>query len=123
MQHKLIKIIITTQYNENYGAHDWDGIGECPQRWKNKGAHLFSLIMDSDEIMYDEKTCLDVIKAMVSKESNDYESFEYRKHEIEWNTPTELNSDSFQTMLNIERNNHLIGGVDFTENIEQLNKI
>jgi hypothetical protein len=22
---------------ENYGAHDWDGEGECPQRWKFKG--------------------------------------------------------------------------------------
>jgi hypothetical protein len=30
-------LIIDTQYRENYGAHDWDGEGECPQRWKNKG--------------------------------------------------------------------------------------
>jgi hypothetical protein len=22
---------------ENYGAHDWDGEGECPQYWKFKG--------------------------------------------------------------------------------------
>ena len=22
---------------ENYGAHTWDGEGECPQGWKNKG--------------------------------------------------------------------------------------
>ena len=22
---------------ENYGAHDWDGVGECPQYWKFKG--------------------------------------------------------------------------------------
>jgi hypothetical protein len=29
--------VIDTQYKENYGAHDWDGEGECPQYWKNKG--------------------------------------------------------------------------------------
>jgi len=32
-----MKLHITTQYQENYGAHDWDGEGECPQRWKMKG--------------------------------------------------------------------------------------
>ena len=32
-----MKLHITTQYMENYGAHDWDGKGECPQYWKFKG--------------------------------------------------------------------------------------
>jgi len=32
-----MKIVITTQFRENYGAHDWDGEGECPQHWKFKG--------------------------------------------------------------------------------------
>ena len=32
-----MKLHIQTQYMENYGAHDWDGQGECPQRWKFKG--------------------------------------------------------------------------------------
>ena len=33
------KFILTlqTQYKENYGAHAWDGEGECPQYWKFKG--------------------------------------------------------------------------------------
>lgn len=26
------------QYMENYGAHDWDGKGECPSYWKYKGS-------------------------------------------------------------------------------------
>jgi hypothetical protein len=30
-------IEIQTQVRENYGAHTWDGKGECPQYWKNKG--------------------------------------------------------------------------------------
>ena len=32
-----MKLLITTQIDENYGAHDWDGKGECPQYWKSKG--------------------------------------------------------------------------------------
>lgn len=32
-----MKLHIQTQYMENYGAHDWDGEGLCPQRWKFKG--------------------------------------------------------------------------------------
>jgi len=32
-----MKLLITTQVYENYGAHDWDGKGECPSYWKAKG--------------------------------------------------------------------------------------
>ena len=35
--------LITTQYRENYGAHDWDGTGECPQYWKNKGGYDYMI--------------------------------------------------------------------------------
>lgn len=34
-----MKLLITTQIHENYGAHDWDGVGECPQYWKAKGGN------------------------------------------------------------------------------------
>ena len=34
-----MKLLITTQTQENYGAHDWDGQGECPQYWKMKGGN------------------------------------------------------------------------------------
>ena len=33
----MAKLLITTQVYENYGAHDWDGQGQCPQYWKAKG--------------------------------------------------------------------------------------
>lgn len=36
-----MKIVITTQYRENYGAHDWDGKGQCPQYWKCKGGEIY----------------------------------------------------------------------------------
>ena len=35
------KLVIQTQYRENYGAHDWDGKGECPQYWKFKGGSTY----------------------------------------------------------------------------------
>ena len=38
-----MKIAIETQYMENYGAHDWDGTGVCPQYWKFKGGDTFIL--------------------------------------------------------------------------------
>ena len=37
----MLKLVIHTQYKENYGAHDWDGKGECPQYWKPKGGETF----------------------------------------------------------------------------------
>lgn len=36
-----MKIVIQTQVRENYGAHDWDGEGACPQRWKFKGGETY----------------------------------------------------------------------------------
>lgn len=41
-----MKLLITTQYMENYGAHDWDGTGECPQYWKAKGGSDYFLPLD-----------------------------------------------------------------------------
>ena len=38
-----MQIVIQTQYRENYGAHAWDGEGECPQYWKNKGGYQYIL--------------------------------------------------------------------------------
>ena len=35
----MAKLLITTQVYENYGAHDWDGTGSCPQYWKAKGGN------------------------------------------------------------------------------------
>jgi hypothetical protein len=44
-----MKLHIITQYMENYGAHDWDGKGECPQYWKMKGGEdYFILNVDTD---------------------------------------------------------------------------
>jgi hypothetical protein len=39
-----MKLMITTQTQENYGAHDWDGEGECPQYWKFKGGCDYAVL-------------------------------------------------------------------------------
>ena len=36
-----MKLHIYTQDQENYGAHDWSGEGECPEYWKFKGGSDF----------------------------------------------------------------------------------
>jgi hypothetical protein len=36
-------LVIRTQFMENYGAHDWDGKGECPQYWKMKGGSEYKI--------------------------------------------------------------------------------
>lgn len=32
-------VIVSGQYMENYGSHDWNGEGTCPSYWKFKGDH------------------------------------------------------------------------------------
>jgi hypothetical protein len=36
-------LVIRTQFMENYGAHDWDGTGTCPQYWKYKGGSEYKI--------------------------------------------------------------------------------
>jgi hypothetical protein len=38
-KHDYHRVIMQTQYEENYGAHDWDGQFSCPQYWKFKGGY------------------------------------------------------------------------------------
>jgi hypothetical protein len=46
------RLIIDAQFLENYGAHDWDGEGECPQRWKSKGnAEMIVGLFDLEDIV------------------------------------------------------------------------
>jgi len=39
-----MKLVIDTQFCENYGSHAWDGKGECPQRWKFKGGETYVVL-------------------------------------------------------------------------------
>lgn len=44
-----MKFVIQTQFRENYGAHAWDGEGECPQYWKCKGGETFIVDVSLEE--------------------------------------------------------------------------
>ena len=44
-----MKLVIQTQFRENYVAHDWDGKGECPQYWKCEGGDTYVVEMNLQE--------------------------------------------------------------------------
>lgn len=50
MSNFSIRVVFQTQFLENYGAHDWDGEGECPQRWKPKGGDTYIVSATAAEI-------------------------------------------------------------------------
>jgi len=95
------KLKIHSQYYENYGAHDWDGNGNCPQGWKPKGGHTFEIEVDSDVVMYSTKL-ESHLKEVVSAQSNDYEKFEYLEHELEFVKPSVLDSELLYSLLRTE---------------------
>ncbi len=43
------RLVAHFQYKENYGAHDWDGQGECPQYWKYKGGTSVNVLVGVKE--------------------------------------------------------------------------
>jgi hypothetical protein len=45
-----IIVVISTQFRENYGAHDWDGTGYCPQHWKSKGGDTYFINASANDI-------------------------------------------------------------------------
>ena len=73
-----MKLHLQTQVYENYGAHDWDGTGTCPEYWKAKGGNDYfvlniSTISEAHEIMLD-------VRAQVEENS-----MYYSEHIIGWN--------------------------------------
>ena len=50
--------VIDTQYKENYGAHDWDGTGDCPQHWKFKGGSCIKVMDVPVSIPYEDLVSL-----------------------------------------------------------------
>jgi hypothetical protein len=72
-----MKLLITTQTQENYGAHDWDGQGECPQRWKMKGGNDYVI-----KKFKDINTATDTVMALRSQieQASPY----FREWVIDW---------------------------------------
>tara|TARA_R110000868_G_scaffold4970_5_gene30897 strand:+ start:1142 stop:1477 length:336 start_codon:yes stop_codon:yes gene_type:complete len=75
-------LVISTQNQENYGAHDWDGTGQCPSYWKFKGGQEYKVTGVPLNIDYD------AVVEMVRKdieESNDF----YRVDIIGWSVESD----------------------------------
>lgn len=70
MSNSSIRVVFSTQYLENYGAHCWDGEGECPQRWKPKGGDTYIVSATAAEIA--DPQWWDIVEGSIQK-SNDYE--------------------------------------------------
>jgi len=86
-------LVIRTQFMENYGAHDWDGTGECPQYWKMKGGSEYKITdvplnIDYQEVVSmanverDNEYCREYILDW-SIESDDYLSW-FEKSQLEF---------------------------------------
>ena len=88
---------ITAQVHENYGTHNWNGEGECPEYWKPKGGQMFTLRVDSNNFMYAETECLKVIDTLLARQSNESWRYTYTAHELIFHEPIALDDDQFQS--------------------------
>lgn len=92
-----MKLVIWTQHRENYGAHDWDGQGECPQYWKCKGGDTYVIDVNIDEAM--SEAFYDDVFACINSSSDYFEEYvlgsdliddiDYDESKVveEWDTP------------------------------------
>jgi hypothetical protein len=73
-----MQLLITTQTQENYGAHDWDGEGACPQYWKFKGGIDYKYSLGTT--LRNSETIAEIVEHFRPEieEDNDY----YRNHII-----------------------------------------
>jgi hypothetical protein len=75
-------LVIRTQFMENYGAHDWDGTGECPQYWKMKGGSEYKITNVPLNIDYQE---------VVSMANVETDNIGCREYILDWS----LESDDY----------------------------
>ena len=68
-----MKAIIQTQHMENYGAHDWDGVGECPQYWKPKFGNTYIFHCTVEDNMNPEWWAR--VEAACTSKSNYFEEY------------------------------------------------
>ena len=71
----MTKLLITTQVYENYGAHDWDGVGECPSYWKAKGGSDYVV----KQFKGDATTAVMALRSQIEQDND-----AYRESIINW---------------------------------------
>lgn len=89
-----MKLVINTQYRENYAAHDWDGKGECPQYWKFKGGSTYvvpNILGESPDILKRVRPLIEYGNYGSEEYILDYEIVENNAKVCEdWETVTQL---------------------------------
>lgn len=71
-----MKIVITTQCRENYGAHDWDGNGACPQYWKFKGGDTYVVAnLSPTQVLKIKETGIPTLKTLIESKNDAFEEY------------------------------------------------
>jgi hypothetical protein len=71
-----MKIVIQTQIKENYGAHDWDGQGECPQYWKFKGGQTYVVPnLTPEQALRVSKVGIPTLTALIEERNESFEEY------------------------------------------------
>lgn len=88
-----MKLFIETAVQENYGSHDWDGQGNCPQGWKNKSGSTY--VIENCPLGVDRlKEMVEIARTSVACD-NDY----WREWIIDWY----VESDSHKTKYELQQ--------------------
>lgn len=74
---------IQTQYRENYGAHDWDGNGSCPQYWKNKGGDDYLVDLNGIAKSLNDRADVEAIVKQMSYKIESFSNFS-EEYIISW---------------------------------------
>ena len=71
-----MKLIIDTQHRENYGAHDWDGEGQAPQYWKNKGGAIYVVEnLSSSQVSKIRKDGIPTLSKLIERSDEFFQEF------------------------------------------------
>lgn len=71
-----MKLVINTQIRENYGAHDWDGEGACPQYWKCKGGETYVVPnLSAANVMKITKDGIPTLTNLIESRSHSFEEY------------------------------------------------
>lgn len=83
----MMKILLQTQIHENYGSHDWDGTGKCPQYWKAKGGNDIEI---DRELTWNEAADVELVKSLVKAATAkiNRKSDHYEERVIDWELVT-----------------------------------
>ena len=87
-----MKLLIQTQTHENYGSHDWDGEGACPQYWKAKGGDEYYYALGKHGRSEEALTELVMALRTQIEKDNDH----YREYIIGWEVVADDYLTSFE---------------------------